>query len=93
MVEENMDVERNDEANPENPIGPDTSSQASTQSVGSSDDFDDPAEDTEEMTLPRMVREFNRLEEELFEISSIIQFMSAKIATMKNILQKFIADE
>lgn len=45
------------------------------------------------MTLPQMFGEFNRLEEELFEISSIIHFMSAKIAAMKAILQKFIADE
>lgn len=72
IIRQNRMVEAMDVANPEqsmyeNPIGPDTSSQASTQSVGSSDDFGpDPAEpavDTDEITLPQMVREFDRLEE------------------------------
>lgn len=72
------------------PIGSQPTSEASTQSADSN--FSD-SDDDDTMTLPEMVEQFQRFEDELFEISSILQFMSAKTSALKAQLRKIIAKQ
>lgn len=70
--------------------------QASTASVHAGD-FDDISEDEPEeapkkMTFKEVFEELERFEGELFEASSIIQFIGIKMATMKNIVRE-LADQ
>lgn len=69
-------------------------SEASTQSADSefSGGYDDDGDD-EVMTLPDMLEEFERYEQELYEISTILQLMSAKTCALKAQLQKIIENQ
>lgn len=69
------------------PIGPHQApSEASTESADSN--FSDAVDDDAAMTMTDMVGQLEGFEDQLFEMSSILQFMSVKVSTMKNLLQK-----